>query len=120
MPTGPQGQKRPADAVVRAVMVGRIATGEIEEVPITRRGGAGGEARAAALSGERRSEIASAAAKERWQVEGRNNVHTANKETVARGREAGCMYPNNSLGEQKKDLKDAFSGFAMLREHFKN
>ena len=30
MPTGPNGQKRPADAVALAVMVGRIATGEIE------------------------------------------------------------------------------------------
>jgi hypothetical protein len=53
-------------------------------------------------------------------VRGREDVNTANKETVARGREAGCMYPNNSLGDQKKDLKEAFSGFEMLREHFKS
>ena len=32
MPRGPQGQKRPADAIGCAVMVGRIATGEITEV----------------------------------------------------------------------------------------
>ena len=31
MPKGPQGQKRPADAIARAVMVAQIATGEIEE-----------------------------------------------------------------------------------------
>ena len=31
MPVGPQGQKRPADAIGLAVMVGRIATGEIGE-----------------------------------------------------------------------------------------
>jgi hypothetical protein len=31
MPKGPQGQKRPADAIGLAVMVGRIATGEIED-----------------------------------------------------------------------------------------
>ena len=31
MPKGPNGQKRPADAVGLAVMVGRIATGEIED-----------------------------------------------------------------------------------------
>ena len=31
MPKGPQGQKRPADAVGLAVLVGRIATGEVED-----------------------------------------------------------------------------------------
>lgn len=31
MPKGPQGQKRPAGAVARAVMVAQIATGEIED-----------------------------------------------------------------------------------------
>ena len=34
MPKGPQGQKRPADAIGLAVMVGRIATGEIEDSPV--------------------------------------------------------------------------------------
>jgi hypothetical protein len=31
MPRGPKGEKRPADVIGAAVMVGRIATGEIEE-----------------------------------------------------------------------------------------
>lgn len=31
MPKGPQGQKRPADAIGLAVMVAKIATGEIED-----------------------------------------------------------------------------------------
>jgi hypothetical protein len=31
MPKGPRGEKRPADAVGRAVMIGEIATGEIED-----------------------------------------------------------------------------------------
>jgi hypothetical protein len=31
MPTGPKGQKRPADVIGNAVYVMRIATGEIEE-----------------------------------------------------------------------------------------
>ena len=31
MPRGPKGEKRPADANQRAVMVARIATGEIED-----------------------------------------------------------------------------------------
>jgi len=31
MPTGPKGQKRPADAIGRAVHIAQIATGEIED-----------------------------------------------------------------------------------------
>ena len=31
MPRGPRGEKRPADVVRAAVMVGRIATGEVED-----------------------------------------------------------------------------------------
>jgi hypothetical protein len=31
MPKGPRGEKRPADAIGRAVMVARIATGEVED-----------------------------------------------------------------------------------------
>ena len=33
MPKGPNGQRRPADAVGFAVLIGRIATGEVEDVP---------------------------------------------------------------------------------------
>ena len=37
MPTGPQGQKRPADAIGLAVMIGKIATGEMEDdMPLSR------------------------------------------------------------------------------------
>src|SRR5437762_12455553 len=32
MPTGPKGQKRPAHAIGAAVMIAKIATGEIEDV----------------------------------------------------------------------------------------
>jgi hypothetical protein len=31
MPTGPKGEKRPADVNARAVMIAKIATGEIED-----------------------------------------------------------------------------------------
>ena len=31
MPRGPKGEKRPADVIGAAVMVGRIATGDVEE-----------------------------------------------------------------------------------------
>jgi hypothetical protein len=71
MPRGPKGEKRPADVIGAAVMVGRIATGEIEEStePETKAAAAlgrrGGKARAVSLTPEQRSEIARAAAA-RW------------------------------------------------------
>lgn len=72
MPKGPQGQKRPADAIGRAIMVAKIATGEIEDDADPskdhhREGGKkGGAARAAKLTPEERSEIAKKAASKRW------------------------------------------------------
>lgn len=123
MPKGPNGQKRPADVIGCAVAVGKIATGEIEETSSEPRGSAGGKARAETLSSSKRSEIASLAAKRRWQEkvkEKDDNMQTAKKETVARGREAVCMYPNNGLDAQKKSFDEAFSGFGMLRDRFKN
>ncbi len=72
MPKGPQGQKRPADSIGLAVMIGKIATGEIEDDADPskahhREGGKkGGAARAAALSPEQRAEIAKVAADARW------------------------------------------------------
>lgn len=72
MPKGPQGQKRPADAIARAVMVARIATGEEEDTrtleadPQRDGGKKGGAARAAALTPEQRSEIAKKGAAKRW------------------------------------------------------
>lgn len=73
MPKGPRGEKRPADAIGLAVMVGKIATGEIEDTTAdpskahhSAGGKKGGAARAAALTSERRSEIAKAAAAKRW------------------------------------------------------
>ena len=73
MPTGPKGQKRPADVVGAAVKVMKIATGEIEEYesdgkdPAAKALGAkGGKARAAKLTPEKRSEIAKKAAAKRW------------------------------------------------------
>jgi hypothetical protein len=75
MPKGPRGEKRPADAVSRAVMVARIATGEIEDEredlssAAAQLGSKGGRARAERTPPERRSEIARRAAKVRWQAE---------------------------------------------------
>ena len=75
MPTGPKGQKRPADVVSNAVRVMRIATGEAEEEfdaddgkdkAAQAMGRKGGKARAEAMTPEQRSEIAKAAAAKRW------------------------------------------------------
>ena len=71
MPKGPRGEKRPADVIGAAVMVARIATGEIEETlkepsGKVRSGKAGAKARADKLTKEERSEIAKKAAGARW------------------------------------------------------
>jgi hypothetical protein len=74
MPRGPKGEKRPADANQRAVMVARIATGEIQDkvtddgknAAAVALGRMGGASRAKNMTAERRSEIARKAAKSRW------------------------------------------------------
>lgn len=71
MPKGPKGEKRPADAVGRAIMVAKIATGEIEDErelssAAAELGRKGGKARAANMTPERRAEIAKKAAEKRW------------------------------------------------------
>lgn len=72
MPKGPQGRKRPADAIGLAVMIGKIATGEIEderEEPksaAAQLGSKGGKKRAENMTPERRAEIARNAAEKRW------------------------------------------------------
>jgi len=74
MPKGPQGQKRPADAIGNAVRIARIATGE-EPEQLTEDGKSkaaqelgkkGGAARAKALTAKKRKEIAKKAAAARW------------------------------------------------------
>lgn len=71
MPRGPQGQKRPADTIGCAVMVAKIATGEIEEEAKepsekVRSGRAGAKARSESLTVEERRAIAKRAAMARW------------------------------------------------------
>lgn len=75
MPTGPKGQKRPADVIGNAVRVMRIATGEEaddvaddgKDAAAKELGRKGGAKRAANLSPERRAEIAKKAAQKRWE-----------------------------------------------------
>lgn len=72
MPKGPNGEKRPADAIGRAVMIGKIATGEIEDEreelksAAAQLGSEGGKKRAANMTPGRRAEIARKAAQKRW------------------------------------------------------
>lgn len=78
MPYGPKGEWRPADPIAAAIHVAKLTTGEIEETyespsgkrsdPDQARQAAakGGEARASALTPERRSEIGKAGARARW------------------------------------------------------
>lgn len=74
MPKGPKGENRPADVIGAAVMVAKIATGEIEDAPeddgknkaAQELGRMGGRARAESLTKEKRAEIARNAAKKRW------------------------------------------------------
>lgn len=74
MPKGPNGEKRPADAVGLAVLIGKIATGEVQDKPeddgkdpaAKAMGKKGGTARAASMTPERRAEIAKKAAAKRW------------------------------------------------------
>jgi hypothetical protein len=72
MPKGPKGEKRHADTVQNAMLIGRIATGEVEDTPSkapnrAKGGKAGGIARASRLPSEERSKIAKKAAKSRWE-----------------------------------------------------
>lgn len=71
MPRGPNGERRPADVIGCAVMVAKIATGEIVELTKAKSGKvksgrAGAEARKTALSPARRTAIARKAAAARW------------------------------------------------------
>jgi hypothetical protein len=71
MPKGPKGEKRHADTVKNAMLIGRIATGEVEDTPSkspnrAKGGRAGGASRAARLSPEERTEIAKKGAESRW------------------------------------------------------
>ena len=74
MPRGPKGEKRPADVIGAAVMIAKIATGEIDDLTTddgknaaaVALGRMGGKARAAAMTARRRKEIAKKAAKSRW------------------------------------------------------
>lgn len=72
MPKDPRGEKRPANAVARAAMARKIATGEIGDgreaasSAAAQLGRLGGKKRAENMTPERRAEIARKAAAKRW------------------------------------------------------
>ena len=71
MPKGPQGHKRPADAIGNAVHIARIATGEIEETtlkqPAKRKSGlVSAKARLENTTADESKAIAKKAATARW------------------------------------------------------
>ena len=74
MAKGPHGEKRPADAIGRAVMIAKIATGEIDDErdPVSsaaaEMGRRGGKKRAENMTPARRAEIAKQAARKRWET----------------------------------------------------
>ena len=71
MPTGPQGQKRPADVIGCAVAIARLSVGDTSESlkepsGRVRSGHAGAKARAEALTADQRRDIARKGAAARW------------------------------------------------------
>ena len=73
MPKGPRGEKRPGDVIGAAIMVAKIATGEVEDNPTaadkahhSAGGKKGAAARAAALTPAQRAATARKAAEARW------------------------------------------------------
>ena len=71
MPKGPNGEKRPADAIGRAVQVAKIATGEIEDIRYVQSkkaigGRIGGKVRAARMTAKQRSIVGRKGADARW------------------------------------------------------
>lgn len=74
MPSGPKGEKRLTGAIGNAVMIAKIATGEIKDITTddgknaaaVALGRMGGKARAKGMTPGRRSAIAKKAAKKRW------------------------------------------------------
>jgi hypothetical protein len=79
MAKGPKGEKRPADVNARAVLIAKIATGEIEDVTTDDGknaaavvlGRMGGKARAKKIGPRRRKQIARQAAEKRWKSAGK-------------------------------------------------
>ena len=78
MPKGPQGEKRPADAIGRAVQVAKIATREIEDTRYVHpkkaiSGRVDGKVRAVRLTAQQRSNVARQGADARWKDNVQNN-----------------------------------------------
>lgn len=115
MPKGPKGEKRPADAIGCAVMVARIATGEMEEeLPAmsgrTRSGKAGGVARREALNEAERSAIAKGAANARWKKEADMTACDEVRELYERKRANGLVDAKFYVGSVREAAQEVVCG----------
>jgi hypothetical protein len=131
MPKGPNGERRPGDVIGCAVTVGRIATGDVEEIPAiksgrVKSGKAGAEARASKLSPERRTEVARKAADARWRGKGESEVEKramGQKLSERKGFSKPAdntvrMYPNNGLKQPIHDFDSTFSAASLMDGRF--
>ena len=71
MAIGPNGEVRPSDPIAQAVLIGKIATRQVEDPTVhtgkSAAGRRGAKVRAERLNGEQRKAVAKAAAKARWE-----------------------------------------------------
>lgn len=132
MSRGPRGEHRPAETVLCAHKVFRIAIGEEKErLPSGRResGMAGAKARAEALTAEERKAIAGKAAVARWkkneqvgkkEVAMRRDQEEARKPAATDGAASRefARYPDNRLQEPKMRFEDTSDLRAVVRKHF--
>jgi len=85
MPRGPKGERRPADVNANAVLIGKIATGEVDDTPpddgknkaAQELGRAGGKKRAESMTAERRAEIAKSAPEDALYLPVRKNSYAS-------------------------------------------
>ena len=70
MRIGPNGEKRPSDPIAQAVLIGKIATRQVEDTSVhaakSAAGRKGAKVRHASMDGEQRKALAKAGAAARW------------------------------------------------------
>ena len=71
MRIGPNGEKRPADTIAQAVLIGKIATRQVADPTVHAAKSAGGrkgaEVRSERMNSEQRKAVAKTAAATRWE-----------------------------------------------------
>ena len=128
MPRGPNGERRPADAIGCAVRVAQVATGEIDETPVkksgrVRSGHAGAKARKDTLTKEQRHRIAQYAAKKRWGAQATGDCAMTNnsqKDDGSSERTKGkfAHYTDNMLQAPKMPFEETSDLRTVVKKHF--